>query len=178
METTKILAEFIAKESFNDIPKEGVNLAKQAFLDCIGVTLAGSITPQARIVIEMIRENGGQPKAVVIGGGFRTSSPEAALANGTAAHALDYDDTNSSVMGHPSVYLVSTVMALGEELGISGIEALEAYVIGLETAARVGRGMTKGHYNKGWHATATRGDRFPDPERHRQAGRPAAEVVM
>jgi 2-methylcitrate dehydratase PrpD len=157
METTKILAEFIAKTSFNDIPKEGLDLAKQAFLDCIGVTLAGSISPQARIVIEMIRENVSQPKAVVIGGGFRSSSPDAALANGTSAHALDYDDTNSAVMGHPSVFLVPTVMALGEELGISGIGALEAYVIGLEAAGRVGKGLTKGHYNKGWHATATIG---------------------
>jgi 2-methylcitrate dehydratase PrpD len=157
METTKVLAEFIAKSKFDDIPKEAVNAAKQAFLDLIGVTLAGSITPQAEIVIEMVRENRGQPKAVVMGGGFRASSAESALANGTSAHALDYDDTNSLVMGHPSAYLVPTVMAVGEELGISGAEAIEAYIIGLEAAARLGQGMTKGHYNKGWHATATIG---------------------
>jgi 2-methylcitrate dehydratase PrpD len=158
MEATKILADFIVKSNFDEIPREGVNLAKQAFLDCVGVTLAGSISPQARIVIEMVRENGGQPKAVVMGGGFRTSSPEAALANGNSAHALDYDDTNSLVMGHPSVFLVPTILALGEELGISGIKALEAYIIGLEAAARVGRGMTRSHYYAmGWHATATIG---------------------
>ena len=157
MEPTEKLAEFIVKAALSDVPKAGVHLAKQAFLDCIGVTLAGSTSPQARIVFELVKENGGQPKAVIMGGGFRSSSPEAAWANGNSGHALDYDDTNSLVMGHPSVFLVPTVMAIGEEKGIPGSEALEAYIIGLEAAARIGRGMTKGHYAKGWHATATIG---------------------
>jgi len=157
METTKKLAEFIAKTKFDDIPKEAVYGAKQAFLDTIGVALGGSITPQAEIVIGMVRENRGQPKAVVIGGGFRTSAAEAALANGTSAHALDYDDTHGFVLGHPSTYLVPAVIAIGEETQVTGAEAIEAYIIGLEAAAGLGRCLTTGHYNKGWHATATIG---------------------
>lgn len=157
METTKKVAEFVVKVGFKDIPRESVAFAKQAFLDCVGVTLAGSISPPAKIMIGLAKENGGHPKAAVIGAGFRTSSPEAALVNGTSAHVLDYDDTNSSVAGHPSVFLVPPVMALGEELRISGTEALMAYIIGLEVAAKVGRGINKGHYEKGWHATATLG---------------------
>ena len=157
MEATRKVAEFVVKATFKDIPREAVAFAKQAFLDCVGVTLAGSISLPAKIIIGLVKENGGHPKAAVVGGGFKTSSPEAALVNGTSAHVLDYDDTNSSVAGHPSAFLVPPVLALGEELGISGKEALVAYIIGLEVAAKVGRCINKGHYEKGWHATATLG---------------------
>ncbi|MBC8394020.1 MAG: MmgE/PrpD family protein [Deltaproteobacteria bacterium] len=157
MKTTKTLADFVLKTEFRNLPANAIDLAKQAFLDCVGVTLAGSVTPPAQIIMDLVTENGGKPTAAVFGAGFRTASPQAALVNGTSAHSLDYDDMNNSLDGHPSAVFVPTIMALGEELGISGSDAVEAYIIGLEIAAKVGNGINKGHYEKGWHATATLG---------------------
>ncbi len=156
METTKKLAEFIVETRFEQIPKEAAETAKHAFLDCVGVALAGSVAPPGRIAIELVKENRGQSKAAVIGGGFRTTSPDAAFANGTSAHALDYDDSHASVHGHPSTFLMPVVMALGEEFKVSGKEALEAYILGLEAAAKIGKGVitTAEFYEKGWHPTA------------------------
>jgi 2-methylcitrate dehydratase PrpD len=99
----------------------------------------------------------GAPVATVLGSGFRASSPDAALANGTMAHALDYDDVTKSMSGHPSVPLVPAVFALGEELSVSGEKVLEAYIVGFEVEAKVGRAVNPSHYEKGWHATSTLG---------------------
>ena len=79
METTKKLAEFIVETRFEQIPKEAVEMAKHAFLDCVGVALAGSIAPPGRIAIELVRENRGQPKAAVIAGGQKRLLARAAL---------------------------------------------------------------------------------------------------
>lgn len=120
METTKKLAEFIIDTEFREIPPTAVDFAKRAILDCVGVTLAGINSPPAKIMIDLVKVHGGNPAATVIGAGFKTSSPQAGLVNGTAGHALDYDDTNGPIMGHPSVFLVPTILALGDELGIGG----------------------------------------------------------
>lgn len=71
-----------------------------------------------------------KPVCGVIMEKIRTSSLNAALANGTVAHALDYDDTCAGLQGHPSVPLFPAVMALGEELGCSGKEIITTYVLG------------------------------------------------
>ena len=82
---------------------------------------------------------------------------DAALINGTAAHALDYDDTSKTMSGHPSAVIVPPVIALGEEIGASGKGIIEAYVAGFETGTGIGRGVNFYHYEKGWHPTATLG---------------------
>jgi 2-methylcitrate dehydratase PrpD len=81
----------------------------------------------------------------------------AVLINGVASHALDYDDVNPVMGGHPSAPLVPTIIALGEMAGIDGRDAIAAYVAGFEVEARIGRGVNFAHYEKGWHPTTTLG---------------------
>ena len=93
----------------------------------------------------------------VIGSGFKTSAPLAALANGTMAHALDFDDVNWHMSGHPTVPLLPAILALGQGVHASGQEVLLAYALGFEVETKVGLGMNPRHYDLGWHATSTLG---------------------
>jgi len=137
-------------------PSRARSIAARAFLDTIGVTLAGVGEPAARVVQRMTsEENSGQ--CGVIATSLRTGAANAALANGTAAHALDFDDMCFVSLAHPSAPLVSAALAAGEWAGASGVELLDAYIVGFELEGRLGRAMNPRHYQRGWHCTATIG---------------------
>jgi 2-methylcitrate dehydratase PrpD len=157
MNATEKLSGFVVENNFEDMPLEGVEITKKVFLDCLGVTLAGHGHPMGKIIAEFVKESGCSPKATVLGAGFKTAPAEAALANGTLGHALDYDDYSLELVGHPSVSLLPAILAIGEERGISGRKALEAYIIGFEIESKLGAGLNFKHYELGWHATGTLG---------------------
>jgi 2-methylcitrate dehydratase PrpD len=158
MEVTRILAKFLAETQYEQLPVKAVRVAKQSILDCIGVTVAGSLEPAGRLIANVVRKMGGDPKAAVVGAGFRTSSPLAALVNGTMGHALDYDDVSPGIRGHPSVVLVPVLLSLGEELKASGQDIITAYVLGFEAQSRLGRAMSVGYSDDlGWHPTTPLG---------------------
>src|SRR5215475_6491907 len=105
-----------------------------------------------------MQEQGGAPIATVIGHGVRLPVLLAALVNGAASHALDFDDVNLAMTGHPSVVLLSALIALAEERGSSGQDVMTAFVAGYELQCRLGLLLAPGHYNTlGFHATATVG---------------------
>jgi 2-methylcitrate dehydratase PrpD len=95
--------------------------------------------------------------AAVVGTAHRLPSPWAALVNGTAAHALDYDDNLDPAVAHVSAVLVPALLALGEEQGASGGDCIDAYLIGFEVMSRLGEAMNMRHYQSGWHTTSTLG---------------------
>ena len=127
-----------------------------AVLDTVGVALAGAAEPAARAVQKLVRTQGGDACAV-LGAGARASASGAAFANGTAAHALDYDDMCFVSLAHPSAPLVPAVLAAGEIAASSGSAIVDAYVAGFEIQARLGRLMNPRHYRRGWHCTSTLG---------------------
>ncbi len=85
--------------------------------------------------------------------GRRLNGLDAALVNGTASHALDFDDCNNTFGGHPSVPLLPALFALADETGASGREFLLAYVTGFEVETKIALGLHFHHYTKGWHPT-------------------------
>jgi 2-methylcitrate dehydratase PrpD len=137
-------------------PAEARSVAARAFLDTVGVTLAGATEPAARIV-QRIVEADGSGQCLVLGTRMRASAGNAALANGTAAHALDYDDMCFVSLAHPSAPLVAAALAAAETAESSGRALLEAYVVGFEIEGRLGRAMNPRHYQRGWHCTSTLG---------------------
>jgi 2-methylcitrate dehydratase PrpD len=130
--------------------------AAVAILDTVGVTLAGAPEPASRIVQDMVAAEGGGACAI-FGTAVRASLGGAALANGTAAHALDYDDMCFVSLAHPSAPLVPALLAVGESTGASGAELLDAYIVGFEIETRLGGLMNPRHYQRGWHCTSTIG---------------------
>jgi 2-methylcitrate dehydratase PrpD len=151
------LASFIVGTDYKDLPREVIEISKNAILDLIGVALAGSSEPPGKILLEELKESRGQSQAGVIGGGFRTSVTLASLCNGTMAHALDYDDVSENWTGHPSTVLVPSILAMGENCHSTGKEILTAYVVGFEVGAKLGIGIGKFMYGRGWHNTSTIG---------------------
>jgi 2-methylcitrate dehydratase PrpD len=147
------LAEFAVSAS---PPAAARAAAARAFLDTVGVTLAGAAEPAARIVQDVIAADGAGP-CIVIGTASRASAGNAALANGTAAHALDYDDMCFVSLAHPSAPLVAAALAAGELARSSGRALLDAYIAGFEIEGRLGRVMNPRHYQRGWHCTSTLG---------------------
>jgi 2-methylcitrate dehydratase PrpD len=131
-------------------------IAARAFLDTIGVALAGAGEPAARCVQRVIAVDGGGP-CTVLGTALCGSAANAALANGTAAHALDFDDMCFVSLAHPSAPLVPAALAAAEVSGATGAALLDAYVVGFEIEGRLGRAMNPRHYQRGWHCTATLG---------------------
>jgi len=151
------LARRIAAFRVEDLTARALAQARMGLIDTIGCTLAGSVEPCARILLAAPGVAEAAGPALVFGTSRRTSALDATLVNGTASHALDYDDVSGVMGGHPSVPLVAPIFALGEELKISGRRAMAAYVVGVETEVRLARCINFNHYDKGWHPTATLG---------------------
>jgi len=157
MRATSAIAEFIAKSRWEDCPTGAVDAARRAILDCLGVMLAGSVEPAARIVTDIARSEGGAPLATVVGTPLRTGAVWAALANGTAAHALDFDDTNFTMMGHPTAPVLSAALAAGELALADGRALVHAFLLGFEVETTLAEVLNPAHYHKGFHATGTLG---------------------
>jgi 2-methylcitrate dehydratase PrpD len=158
MRNTKYVVDHIVSSRFESIPGQALTVAKGAIQDCVGVALAGARHPAGAIPAEWARRNAGTSAATVWGQNFKTAAHDAALVNGTAAHALDYDDVTWGLIGHPSVSLVPSVLAIAETINASGRDVLHAYVVGFEVMAKLGRTTQPRHsLDGGWHATGTIG---------------------
>lgn len=136
MGATEKIARWVANTDYEQIPDQAVEMAKRTALDTIACALAGCAEPSGKLITRYVQNLGGPPQAGVIGGGFLTSVAEAALANGTIAHALDYDDCGMKI-GHPSVMVLPAVLSLGHQLHASGRQVLAAYILGLEIEGKV-----------------------------------------
>ncbi|MFT6581760.1 MAG: 2-methylcitrate dehydratase PrpD [Alphaproteobacteria bacterium] len=152
------LAEHGMGLSLAALPADTVEAARHCLMDWLGVTLAGSTEPLAKIMREEAADEGGAPQATILGGGVgKTSALQAALVNGATGHALDYDDVNLTMIGHPTAAVAPAILALAEKNGLSGAALLTALIAGIETECRIGAMMNESHYNAGWHATGTVG---------------------
>jgi 2-methylcitrate dehydratase PrpD len=137
-----------------DLPVDALSVAHHCLLDWFGCALAGSHEPLAEILRAECGDTTGA--ATLIGGGA-AGPREAALINGAAGHALDFDDTHTGMGGHPTAPVLPAVLALAEERGATGAELLAAFVAGLEVECRLGLYMGGEHYRLGWHSTGTLG---------------------
>src|ERR1700751_6091382 len=154
---TQVLAHKSAALEYEDLPRDARELAGQCILDYFGVAVAGAGDELARLLFDELAEAGGAPQASVIGHQTRLPALSAALVNGAAGHALDYDDVNMAMPGHPSVAILPGLLALAELRRSSGREVITAFVAGYETACRIGAALQPGHYNLGFHSTGTVG---------------------
>lgn len=179
---TREIAEFVVGAVWDSLPEDVVDEAINHVLDSWGVMLAGSVERCSSIVRRVsVPQTGGSS---VVGGG-RSSPAAAALANGVAGHALDYDDTQLStsaeavygLLTHPSVPTLAAVSAVGEDRGISGPDLITAFVLGVEVACRVADAINPRHYQDGFHSTGTAGTIGAAVGASSALGLPADQVV-
>jgi 2-methylcitrate dehydratase PrpD len=155
MDVTAKIAQFVTGLRYDQVPPKAVQTAKVAVRDCLGVALAGSREEDAKICAQIARQENAKEETTVIGQGFKTSALNAALANGTAAHALDFDHS-FSIMGQPTAPIIPAIFALGESLGVNGRQLIEAYVAGYEVTAKLAHSLRDSAHD-GWHAPSTVG---------------------
>jgi 2-methylcitrate dehydratase PrpD len=163
MGATEELARFVAEWPAEKIPDVILHYGKRCLVNYFSVALYGSLDPSMDILRAHFLEEGGNPRATIIGRGGKTSLPQAALANGYLGHVEDYDDTHIPIDYrdniHPSSPIFPAPLAAAELLGASGREMLAAAVVGVEVALRVGMCIS-GAYREGaqaWHITSTCG---------------------
>jgi 2-methylcitrate dehydratase PrpD len=164
------LAEFAEGLTYQSIPHQVRETAKDAILDTVGVTLAALNEPIVKVLREFSTLHGAvsakhlastaqgmQPFATVIGLDLRAPVSVAALLNSSLAHALDFDDISDTMGGHPSVPMLPAALAVAETVNASGKDLIAAYVAGFEVETKIAKGLNFVHYEKGWHPTATFG---------------------
>jgi len=154
---TQRFARFASQTRDMDIPGLVYEHAKVALLDWYAVTIAGKDDPLVLKLIRFADLMGGHEQATVLGHGEKKSVIQATLINGAASHALDYDDTLMSFLGHPSVTLFPSLLAVAEWRGKKGAELLAAYIIGFKAGVALGTYAGMSHYLAGWHGTSTMG---------------------
>ena len=151
---TDSIAQFVSSRP--EVPEEAARIVRTGFIDTLSTMIAGRDEPVVGIVRKFVAARGSSVHdARVLLGAERVAAADAALINGTAAHALDYDDV--ALGGHPSTVLVPAVLAEGEFLGASGAEALRAYLVGYEVWAELLSREPDAYHLKGWHPTAVLG---------------------
>ena len=148
------LGRFIAKLRHSDLPQDVASRIAVAFTDTAGVMVAGAVDPASRLLRTILAPAGGE--ATLLSDGARASAMDAAWINGTAAHALDYDDS-ARRGGHVSAVLVPAILAEAQALGASGKQMLVAYAAGYETLSELIWRDPGQHHEKGWHPTGVFG---------------------
>lgn len=151
------LAERILAIGADTLTDAAHHWAKIALKDLVGVTLAGAREETAAIPRRLYPLSPDGGPAPVLGTAFKTSPLDASFLNGVSAHALDFDDGNDAMGGHPSAPIIPALLALASTQRLSGRDFMLAYAAGFELETRMGLGLHFHHYEKGWHPTATLG---------------------
>ena len=139
------IAERIVSFDLKAITPQAIMLSRTAIIDTLGVSLAGAIEPCTTNLLRTPGVASAPGVCTIFGTAQKTSALDATFINGTASHALDYDDFSQPMGGHQSAPLVAPLMAIAEERGASGLELLQSYVVGIETEIRLARAVNFYH---------------------------------
>jgi len=154
---TRQLVDEIRSLGWDDLPADARTVARHCLLDCLGVAVAGAREDLTEILVRTLVGPEAGVEAGLIGRRERATRLTAALVNGAAAHALDFDDTHTTMSGHPTVPVLPALLALVEGESVDGRALLTALVAGVELECRLGALLGGGHYLAGFHSTGTVG---------------------
>ncbi len=163
---TQAVIDFVTRSTLDRFSSEALSVGRQCIVDGLGVILAGSAAHGTAIVRDYVRTGREAGEASVLGvDTFSCRASSAALVNATAGHALDFDDTQLSsspdrifgLLTHPTIPPLAASLALGERLGATGRQMLEAYLIGFEVECKMAEAINPTHYQNGFHSSGTFG---------------------
>jgi len=158
--TTEKLARFCSELKFKDLPSEIVQKTKELILDHIGVALGGSTLSSSRVLLDLVKMQGGKEESSILGSTIKVPSPNAAFVNGSSAHGPELDDTEPETALHPGAAIIPAALSLAETNHLNGASFITSVVGGYEVGLRVMRtvqGDDRAHYRKGFHGTGTCG---------------------
>ncbi len=175
---TQDMAHWVASLDGVTIPPRAFTWAKHALLDWLGVTIAGAREPLSDILVADALAEGASGSAHLFGRSERVLPSQAALINGAASHALDYDDVHMGMNGHPSAPVLPALLALAEQQHCSGADVLTAFIAGYEIECMMAAMIGPSHYEDGWHNTATIGTFGAAAACAKLLGLPAGQTAM
>ena len=157
MDAAYLFAKNFVNTKYEDLPADVVDATKKEILDLLGVALGGANQPGATHVCALVKEWGGKEESSIIGSKQKVPAPNAAQANATMAHALDFDDVHEAAVMHPGIASIPVVMAVGEAQGnLSGKELITSTALGVDMMCRLALATTPGKspIELGWHLTS------------------------
>ncbi len=157
MDAAVVFARNFANTKYEDLSLEVVNATKKEILDLLGVALGGISQPGATHVCKLMQEWGGKEESSIVGSSLKVPAPNAAQANATMAHALDFDDVHEAAVMHPGIAAIPVALAVAEAEGnFSGRELITATALGVDMMCRLALATTPGKnpIDLGWHLTS------------------------
>jgi 2-methylcitrate dehydratase PrpD len=154
---TRVLAEFVAGHPAARFPASVEREAERTLLNWVGCAIGASRHPTLVAALAAVQELAPSPQATVLGRSERVDMGSAALLNGISSHTFDFDDTHLKTIIHPAGPVASAALALAEHMGSTGREFVDALVLGIDVACRVGNMVYPEHYDRGWHITGSTG---------------------
>ncbi len=160
VDASNLFAKNFFDVKYEDLPAKVISETKKQVLDYIGVALGGYGQAGAKEVRELAVEWGGAPQSTILNCGVKVPAPNAAQANATMVHSLDFDDVHEAAIMHPGVITISTSLAVGELAGgLSGKDFIQAVAVGGDMISRMGLATRPGDniHKYGWHLTTLNG---------------------
>lgn len=157
MNITREIAEYIYTTRISNIPQDVLDTAKLCFLDWLGVTIAGAKSELGDVAQGYLDLNIKNGAATIIGKNQKADLQNTALINGIFSHALDFDDYHMSTILHTTAPSFPAILATAEYAESNGEEFLLALILSLDITLRLGMGVHRVHYDRGWHITSTVG---------------------
>jgi 2-methylcitrate dehydratase PrpD len=154
---TGILARFVsghASRGWNDAVEHE---AHRTFYNWLGCAIGAARHEAADAALAAVAMLEPAKQASVLGRAERVDMASAALVNGITSHTFDFDDTHLKTIIHPAGPVASAVLALAEHTGATGRDVIDALVLGIDVACRIGNTMYPDHYDRGWHITGSTG---------------------
>lgn len=154
---TRVIADWVANTSWNDIPPAVRHEAKRALVNYMAVALAGCHDPAIEKAASLYQRFSANETASIVGRSERMDMLNAAALNAMSANVFDFDDTHIPTIIHPTAPVAAALLALAETTPLSGEALLLAFVLGVEVECRIGNAISPEHYQRGWHITSTCG---------------------
>lgn len=154
---TRILAGFVSNFESGAFPGEVVHEARRTLLNWLGCAIGASRHATLESALAAVRELEPSAQSTVLGRRDRVDMASAALLNGISSHTFDFDDTHLKTIIHPAGPVASAALALAEHIGSSGQQLVDALILGIDVACRVGNMIYPEHYDRGWHITGSTG---------------------
>ena len=154
---TRILAEFVANHPSRGWSDAVDREAHRTFLNWLGCAVGAARHEAVEAALAAVQVLQPAAQATIAGRTEKVDIASAALLNGISSHTFDFDDTHLKTIIHPAGPVASAVLALAEHTGASGRQLIDALVIGIDVACRMGNTIYPDHYDRGWHITGTTG---------------------
>lgn len=154
---TQILADFVARHLTRGWTDAIEHEAHRTFYNWLGCAIGAARHEAVEAAVAACQLLEPAAQATLTGRREKLDMGSAALVNGISSHTFDFDDTHLKTIIHPAGPVASAVLALAEHRGLSGREVIDALVLGIDVACRVGNTMYPDHYDRGWHITGSTG---------------------